>query len=60
MYHLLFLCELEDLSERVERVLSSDRVPFEVADVIVRREHDLHRADVMTGGESSALVLAVK
>ena len=40
----MLLCELEDLSERVERVLASDRVPLEVADVVVRREHNLHRA----------------
>ena len=55
---LLLLCELEDFSERVERVLSPNRIPLEVADVIVRRKHDLHRADMLTGGGASALVSA--
>lgn len=41
----MVLCELEDLSEGEEGVLTSNGVLLEVADVIVRCEKDFYRAE---------------
>ena len=43
MTYIVLHGQLQDLLERIDGVLTTDWIPFEVAYVVVRCEHDLDR-----------------